>query len=153
MRFTLDSNILIYAFDGLAGSRHDVASKLVLAAMDSDCVLTVQALGEFLNVVSRKRRDLLEDAEHQVSRWQKVFPVIGTRPEHLILAAEFSRRYKLQYFDSLIFWVAKSAGATVLLSEDWQDGFCVEGVTIANPFASTNAEVLATCLAPDPSLQ
>ena len=55
MRFTLDANVLVYAVDSNADHRHDEAAELVRDAARSDCVLTLQALGEFVNAATRRR--------------------------------------------------------------------------------------------------
>ena len=51
---TLDTNILIYAIDFQAGGRNEIAQSVIDGASIGDCVLTLQALGEFSNVILRK---------------------------------------------------------------------------------------------------
>ena len=46
-RFSVDTNILVYAADAKAGAKHERAVALLHAAAGADCVLTVQALAEF----------------------------------------------------------------------------------------------------------
>ena len=46
-RFSLDTNILVYAVDRDAGARHEAARSIMLRAAQADCLLTLQALGEF----------------------------------------------------------------------------------------------------------
>ncbi|WP_308390127.1 hypothetical protein [Acidithiobacillus sp. AMEEHan] len=46
-RISIDTNILVYAMDRDAGKRHVRAVKVVEQAVDSDCILTTQALGGF----------------------------------------------------------------------------------------------------------
>ena len=52
-RFTLDTNILVYAVDRDAGERHDTAIDLVDNTVRQDCILTLQALSAFLYAVTR----------------------------------------------------------------------------------------------------
>ncbi len=40
-RFTLDTNILVYAVDRDAGDRHSMAIDLVDKAVQQDCILTL----------------------------------------------------------------------------------------------------------------
>ena len=55
-RFTLDTNILVYAVDRDAGDRHGTAIDLVDKAAEQDCILTLQALSEFFYAVTVKER-------------------------------------------------------------------------------------------------
>ena len=48
-RFSLDTNILVYAVDRDAGERHDRSRTLLGRAARRDGVLTVQALAEFFH--------------------------------------------------------------------------------------------------------
>lgn len=57
-RFSLDTNILVYAVDRDSSERHELARELIGRAAQRDCVLTVQALAEFFHATTRK--NLLE---------------------------------------------------------------------------------------------
>jgi predicted nucleic acid-binding protein len=61
----------------------------------------------------------------------------------LIEALDLADRKMLQYFDALIITVAARAGATMLLSEDMQDGLEVDGLLVVNPFVAGNDGVIA----------
>ncbi len=67
-RISLDTNILVYAMDRDAGERHMLAMEVLDQAVESDCILTTQALGEFFHVVTRKNGMPAKDAAQQVSR-------------------------------------------------------------------------------------
>jgi predicted nucleic acid-binding protein len=54
-RFSLDTNILVYAADLAAGERHERALEILDRAVRRDCVLTLQALAEFFHVTTRKQ--------------------------------------------------------------------------------------------------
>ena len=54
-RFSLGTNILIYAVDRDAGERHVRAGELMARAAPRDCVLTVPALAEFFHATTRKK--------------------------------------------------------------------------------------------------
>jgi predicted nucleic acid-binding protein len=56
MRFTLDTNILVYAIDMQAGDRHLVALDLVRRARGRDCIVTLQALAELFRTLTGKHR-------------------------------------------------------------------------------------------------
>lgn len=140
MRFTLDSNLLIYAVDNATPEKQEIAANLLARAALLDCILTVQVLGEFLRVVRTKSVTHFGEAVTQAERWATIFPIAPTRSEHILGAAGFAQRYKLQFWDSVIWQVARSAGCSVLFSEDMQDGFESQGVTLVNPLRPENHE-------------
>jgi len=147
LRFALDSNILVYAFDRGDPARHKAAVAVVVRAMQLDCVLPAQVLAEFLNVIRRKQRAYFNEARAQAARWQKAFAVLETKGEDVLGGAELAARHDLQLWDAIIWCVASSAHSTVLLTEDMQDGFRAEGMCAIDPFRPGNARVLQVLLA------
>lgn len=146
MRFTLDSNILVYAVDRSDEEKHRIASDIMKRAPLLDAVLTSQVLGEFLNVVRRKRLTAFGLAREQAERWATLFPVVDTSWEHVAIGAAFAERHKMQLWDSIIWQAARSMHASVFLSEDLQDGFSAEGMTVIDPFAAANRDRLGRLL-------
>jgi predicted nucleic acid-binding protein len=45
-RFTLDTNILIYAVDTREGRKRELAARIIQAAAGLDCPLALQTVGE-----------------------------------------------------------------------------------------------------------
>ncbi len=150
MRFTVDSNVLIYAVDKADPHKNRVASAILARADLADCILTTQALGEFLKIIRQKHTDSLPLAMEQVDRWSLLLPIIDTTPMHLIEATKLSVRHKLQFWDCVIWRAACSAGATALISEDMQDGLEIDGMTVVDPFNGANLAELETLLTPPP---
>lgn len=142
MRFTLDSNILVYALDVTDESRHRLAADIVDFAVRGDAFLTTQVLGECLNVARRRRVGAFPDVLAQVERWHTLFEIVDTASPMLMLAARVAEEHRLQFWDSVLCTVARSAGAEFLLSEDLQDGRDLNGLHIANPFSAANFELL-----------
>ena len=147
MRFTVDSNILIYTLDRLDERRHGPAKDLIARAAELDFFMTTQAIGEFLNVVRRKRLGAFDDAILLADRWIGLFEVVDTSSLDLCNAATLAERRRLQFWDSLMWQVSRSAGADVLLSENFQDGLQLGGMKVLNPFAETNRDELESLLA------
>jgi predicted nucleic acid-binding protein len=58
-------------------------------------------------------------------------------PPLILLAIQRSRKAKQSFWDALILEAALIAGATLLYSEDFQDGSVFGGLRIANPFKSS----------------
>lgn len=135
-RFTLDTNLLVYAIDRDAGERHGRAMEIVDRAVEVDCVLSLQVLGEFFFAVTRKGQMTKRTAAEQVHDWQMLFPIVAARPEMLKSAISAVMKHRLSFWDAMLWATAKAARATVLLSEDFQDGRRLEGVQFRNPFTA-----------------
>jgi len=143
----LDTNILVYAADRAHRPWHDPARELVLSVGRSGRgVLALQALTEFCSVATR-RRGLDPDAVWDyVDGLAKIFPVHPALFEDLVRARPAMRRHGLSYWDALLWTTVKRAGATVLLTQDFQDGRSLEGVAILDPFRSENRSRLSKLL-------
>ena len=146
MRFALDANVLLYAFDMSDKPKHDTAVRVMNSAALLDCVVPAQVLGEFLNVIRRKRREYFAEARAQVDRWTAILTIADTSASHIRDAAEFADRHKLQFWDSVIWQVAYSARVRLLLSEDLQDGLEINGLRVMNPFNPENLPELLALL-------
>ena len=145
-RFSLDTNILVYAVDRDAGERHERSRELIGRAARRDCVLTVQALGEFFHATTRK--NLLEAARARafVRDWLDVFPVTAADDTALVDAMEAVEEHRLSFWDAMLWATARRIGCSAILSEDMQDGRRLSGVAIINPFAADAADRLAALL-------
>jgi len=81
-----------------------------------------------------------------VFRWQNTFPVIETSTTVLRAALDLTVDHRLTIWDAIILACAAENGCRLLLSEDLQDGFTWNGVTVANPFAAKKHALLAGLL-------
>jgi predicted nucleic acid-binding protein len=61
-------------------------------------------------------------------------------------ALNLASEHRLQIWDAVILSAASSAGCRLLLSEDLQDGFTWNGLTVVNPFSKTPHHLLADAL-------
>jgi predicted nucleic acid-binding protein len=143
VRFTLDSNVLVYAIDLEVPGKRAVAFDLLVRALTADVVVTIQAIAEFLSVIGRKYPAHFDAALAQAGEWARIMPLAPAEWTHVSAAATFAARYRLQFWDALIWQVAKSAGAEAFVSEDLQDGLSIEGMTVINPFDPANAGRIA----------
>lgn len=140
----LDTNILIYAItDDEADGRHQRACDILLAIASSYPVLPLPVIGEFLNVCRKRKRPSFTSALDRADHLIRNYNCVAAIPSDYIRAGTMSHRYRIQYFDALILSVARRAGATILLSEDMQDGLEVDGIKIINPFVAANEALLA----------
>ena len=150
-RFSLDTNILVYAIDRDAGDRHERSKEIMARAARHDCVLTVQALAEFFHATTRKT--LLEPSRARdfVCDWLDVFHVTSADETALVDAMDAVEEHRLSFWDAMLWATARRIGCSAILSEDMQDGHRLGGVEIINPFAADAAARLAPLLAPEVS--
>jgi predicted nucleic acid-binding protein len=134
----VDSNILVYALDRTDRRKHEIAARVMKSAPVLDCVVPVQVLAEFLNVVRRKHRSYFEQARAQAERWNDILTTLTTSSDHVLEGAKLAERHNLQLWDSIICRVAQSAHAALFLSEDLQDGLVIDGMRVMNPLEPAN---------------
>ncbi len=135
-RSTLDSNILVYSVDLDAGEKRKQAIEIIDQSVGQECVLTIQALSEFVFVVTRKGKMPLKEALALVEDWQILFPIILPKVNSVNRAIKAVQQHHLSFWDAMIWAVAKENGVTRLISEDFQVGRELEGVLIVNPFVA-----------------
>ncbi len=135
-RFTLDTNILVYAIDREAGDRHAIALGLVRRALDLDCVLTLQALAEVFRTITGSRLRVAPGvAARLVQQWRDNLPVVAADDACLTDAMDAVTHHHLSFWDAMMWATAKRHGCRALISEDGQSGRTLGGVTWLNPFA------------------
>ena len=131
----VDTNILIYAHDVDAKSKHQVA-KRVLADLWSDRtgVLSVQVLQEFyVNVTRKIAVPLTKDAGRVIANTYAIW-CIETTPAEIAAAFRIEDENRIGFWDALIVASAAKSGASRILSEDLNAGQRIAGVAIENPF-------------------
>ncbi len=133
-RLSLDTNILVYSLEKDSGLKHEVASEIVDQAIYYDCVLTLQSLSEFYSAATGKDKMSKTDAEAQIHDWMELFPVVRAGPATLLKAVKAVRLDMLSFWDAMIWATVKEAKVKQLISEDFQNGRELEGVTFINPF-------------------
>jgi predicted nucleic acid-binding protein len=134
-RFSLDTNILVYAFDSRAGGKQAIAAAILDRAVERDCVLTLQALSEFYAAVTRKGIVPRAEAARQVEDWLLLFPSLAPSAAALRAALAEAVAGRASYWDALLVATAAEGGCTALLSEDLADGARHGPLRIINPFA------------------
>ena len=143
MRIALDTNILAYAEGVGDAERHTSALSMIARLDPTNTVLPAQTLGELFRVLTGKAKRPLPDARDAILTWSDSFPVADSTWSSFQIAFEISATHQLQIWDALILAVAAENRCRVLLSEDFQDGFSWNGVTVVNPFAQEPSPLLA----------
>jgi len=138
MRFTLDSNILVYTHDH-GDRRRVIALSIIDRAGYADCVLTLQSLGEFFRVATARLRLPVTTATSALRTWRDIFLIHAASETTLDAAVDAVARHRLSFWDAMLWAAAREAGCGAILSEDMQDGQVIGGVRIVNPFDPSNA--------------
>jgi predicted nucleic acid-binding protein len=146
LSFAFDTNILVYAVDRSEGDRHVTAALLVeCASRKRRGVLILQTLAEFYSVSTGKLRGRPEDMLRFLDRLRTVLAV------HAADERDFDRatrgdRHGLSFWDALLWATADRVGVRYLLTEDFQDGRTLGGVTFVDPFKGKNKRLLTEIL-------
>ena len=136
MKIFLDTNVLVYWVDS-----HPFADR-VEALLAQDCVISVQVLNEFANVLRKKRGKSWADIEELTQTLLDTCAVCDlTVPTHQ-LALQLAARYDINLYDANIVAAAGLMGCDTLYSEDMQHSmnirlpqkFGSHQLSIKNPF-------------------
>jgi predicted nucleic acid-binding protein len=150
VRVALDTNLLAYA-EGVNGpSMQSMALELVGRIPRASVVLPVQTLGELFHVLVRKAGRSPANARSAILGWREAFTLFDTSAGAMLAATDLAVNHHLGIWDSVILCAAAEADCRLLLSEDMQDGFIWQGVTITNPFAASKHPLLKVLLAEQP---
>jgi predicted nucleic acid-binding protein len=136
VKIFVDTNILIYAHDLDAGSKHETAADLLRQLWESETgILSTQVIQEFYVNVTRKIPHPLSPAKaRRLIENYFAWPVIVNGTEAIRRATEIEEQYRISFWDSLIIAAAVEGRADQILTEDLKAGETIEGIQIVNPF-------------------
>lgn len=135
MSVFLDTNVIVYAFDGAEPAKQRVAIEILEAG--DRLVVSTQVLLETWWVLTRKLETPLDDdSASKVIEELSALPVVATDPELVRRAIDTGRRFQVAVWDALIIEAARTAGCRRVLSEDLNSGQDFDGVMVENPFAA-----------------
>lgn len=133
----LDTNLLIYMYDLNEVLKRDfIVSFVNKIRNEVDVIISVQTLGEFFNVVTKKMKYEKKHAIKFCQELREMFPVYEISTENVFHAMNISKQTQFSYWDSLILAMAIDTGCSVLYSEDLSSGQEIEGLKVVNPFLS-----------------
>jgi predicted nucleic acid-binding protein len=132
----VDTNVLLYAYDGSQAERHSAARDLVTRlAQSRRGAISLQVMQEFyVNAV--KASEVPGGTSEAIgylealSRWTVHSPL----PSDAIAAAHISAERQLSFWDAMIVRSAEQLGCHVLWTEDLNAGQTINGVRVTNPF-------------------
>jgi predicted nucleic acid-binding protein len=135
-RTFVDTNVLIYAHDVDAKTKHEVA-KGVLRELWSQRtgVLSMQVLQEFyVNVTRKIAVPLSKVAARLVVNSYSIW-CMETTPAEISSAFRIEDESRIGFWDALIVASALKSGAVRILSENLNAEQMIAGIRIENPFA------------------
>jgi predicted nucleic acid-binding protein len=135
----IDTNILVYRFDGRFPDKQKIATEILRRGIASDSVrLPHQAIVEFIAAVTRPIRGHIilkqADALREAEEFLKQFTVLYPNEAILREAIRGFAAYQLNWFDAHIWSYAEHYGLAEILSEDFQHGRYYGSVLAVNPF-------------------
>lgn len=142
MAALVDTNVLVYRFDGRFPAKQKIATELLRRGIIEDSVrLPHQAIVEFVAAVTRpirghvilKQADALREAEE----FLKQFTVLYPNEAMVRDAVRGCAAYQLSWFDAHLWSYAEHYGLEKILSEDLQHDRMYGSVRVVNPFLGT----------------
>ncbi len=140
-RIFVDTNILVYAHDISAGSKHGTAKELIqdLWISKAGC-LSVQVMQEFyVNVTQKVRFPLDYSIAQGVLRDLLYWKVHEPNVDDVINAINLQQQYKTSFWDAMIIQSALKLECSQIWSEDLNPGQVYESVQLLNPLHENHA--------------
>jgi predicted nucleic acid-binding protein len=131
----LDTNVVVYSFDAAAPGKRERAREILRRG---GWFVSWQVLQEFANVALHRFEVPLRSGDLQEYLDLALWPKCRVFPSGAVYgkALEIHSRFQYRLYDSLIVASALAGGASVLYSEDLQDGQMIGPLRIENPFRS-----------------
>ena len=139
MAALVDTNILVYRFDGRFPGKQKMATELLRRGIIEDSVrVPHQAIVEFVAAVTRpirghvilKQTDALREAEEFLKQFTVLYPNEAILRE----AARGCAAYQLSWFDAHLWSYAEHYGLQEILTEDFEHDRLYGTVRAVNPF-------------------
>ncbi|MGH3088186.1 MAG: PIN domain-containing protein [Rubrobacteraceae bacterium] len=134
--YLLDTNLLIYTLDPREPVKRPRAGRVVEHLIRrGNAALPAQTLSEFSHVCLRKLQPPLspETVEREVERLILTFPVIPLTAQVALEALRGVRVHRMPYYDAQIWAFARLGQVPVVLSEDFNPGATIEGISFLDP--------------------
>jgi predicted nucleic acid-binding protein len=136
----IDTNVLVYRFDGRFPEKQAIATELLRRGIADDSVrIPHQAILEFVTATTRPRgcpeplltlTDAYREAEEMLTQFEIVYPSEAV----IRMAIRGAATYQLNWFDANIWAYAEQYGFDEILSEDFEHGRLYGSVKATDPF-------------------
>ena len=136
-RVAVDTNVFVYRVEPETSGKRTQA-EAVVNALQGRLVVPVQVLAETSRVLLARRRPPLPPSAVRAyldgirAFADALVPLTSAIVDEALRGVD---AHGLSYYDAQVWAAARSAGASVLLTEDFQDGRTVEGVRFVTPVA------------------
>lgn len=134
----LDTNIFVYSIDTTPGEnlKREVAQELVKEHIRNETgVISIQVLQEFYQVSTKKiKKPLSTEQALEYMNYISILETVHPDFDLIVTAVRLHQKYNLSFWDALILQASKTARCSQVLSEDLQDGFRIDDLTVKNPF-------------------
>lgn len=133
-RSFFDTNILLYLYSDADRSKQKRAQELYREhALAGTILISTQVVQEFYVAATRKLA-IPRPTVRTLTEALLDLPLVIVNPTHLRSAVDNELRHQISFWDALILAAADSGGATVLYTEDLNDGQQYGRVSVRNPF-------------------
>lgn len=141
VRSFVDTNVFGYLFQADEPEKQALARAIAESdQVTRELVVSTQVLQEFYVTVTRKLAEPLPDDEAAgATRDIGKYTVVRVDPAMVYRAIELSQHHVVSLWDALILRAAIESDCEVVLTEDLQDGWEIEGVRVENPFRGIEA--------------
>ena len=140
VRYVVDTNLLVYALDRREPEKRARAREVLRRVGGAGtAALPAQVLSEFANACLRKLepRPDPQAVRREVERLMLAFPVLPLTGPVVLEALRGVGEHLLSYYDAQIWAVARLGQVGVILSEDFNPGAVLDGVSFTNPLDPT----------------
>jgi len=137
--FLIDTNILVYAVSTAEKIKQTRARAVLSDLMiHGEAALALQSCAEFLTAAALKPSSPLSlgDALGQLRSWERHMSILIPSFETVEVAAEGVTKYKLSFWDAMIWAIALQYEIPRVLTEDGPVGSEIRGVKLVDPFTS-----------------
>lgn len=135
-RYFVDTNILMYAHDVAAGTKHEDAKALLEELWSNRSgVVSTQVLQELcVNLRRKTGKPISLKAAREIIADYLAWNVVTNTGESILGALDLEDRYRISFWDALVLQAAAASGAETLYSEDLSHNQVYGGVRVVNPF-------------------
>ena len=139
-RYVVDTNVLVYTLDRREPEKRERAREVLRRVGSAGtAALPAQVLSEFSNACLRKLEPGPdpEAVRREVERLMLAFPVLPLTGPVVLEALRGVREHLLSYYDAQIWAAARLGQVGMVLSEDFNPGAVLDGVSFTNPLDPT----------------
>ena len=135
-KYFIDTNILVYAHDTAHLDKQLKAQEVIFSGLrKGNAVISTQVLNEFFVIVTQKIKNPLSElkAKNEIILLSH-FEIVEIDMPIIIRAIDIKAKWKINYWDALIFSCAERSGCSFLYSEDFSDGHNYDSIKVRNIF-------------------